>query len=132
MSSKNKKQFGIWMDSHQAIIVGREGVDTGNFVVLANEKSTGDMKNSNENASNNKEKTSRQVFFKAISTHMQNMDELHVTGTGQVQEQFIHYIADTAQFKNTVAKHSTSNKMTDEKLVEFIGDKFRQIGTQGI
>ena len=63
---------------------------------------------------------------------MQNMDELHVTGKGQVQELFIHYIADTSQFKNTVAKHSTSNKMTDEKLVEFIGDKFRQIGSQGI
>ena len=129
MSNKNKKQFGIWMDSHQAIIVGREGVDTGDFVILANEKSAGDMKNSNENASNNKEKTSRQVFFKAISTHMQNMDELHVTGTGQAQEQFIRYIADTAQFKNTVAKHSTSNKMTEEKLIEFIGDKFKQVAS---
>ena len=36
---KNKKQFGIWMDPHQAIIVSRKGVNTGDFVVLANEKS---------------------------------------------------------------------------------------------
>jgi stalled ribosome rescue protein Dom34 len=125
MSNKNKKQFGIWMDSHQAIIVGRENMGTGNFAILANEKNTGDMGNSNENASNNNEKTLRQVFFKQIAAHMQNIDELHVTGTGQVQEQFIRYMADTPQFKNTDANHSTSNKMADEKLVEFIGGKFK-------
>jgi stalled ribosome rescue protein Dom34 len=124
MSERNKKQFGIWMDSHQAIIVGRENLGTGNFVILGSEKNAGDTGNSNENASNNNEKTLRQVFFKEISAHMQNVDELHVTGTGQVQEQFIRYMADTPQFKNAVAKHSTSNKMTEEKLVEFISGKF--------
>jgi hypothetical protein len=124
MSEKSKKQFGIWMDSHQAIIVGRENMGTGKFVVLASEKNAGDTGNSNENASNNNEKTLRQVFFKEISAHMQNIDELHVTGTGQVQEQFIRYMADSPQYKNTVAKHSTSNKMSEEKLVEFITAKF--------
>jgi len=125
MSEKNKKQFGIWMDSHQAIIVGRENLATGSFVVLAHEKNVGDTGNSNENASNNNEKTLRQVYFKEISAHMQNVDELHVTGTGQVQEQFIRYMAETPQFKDTVAKHSTSNKMSEEKLVEFIGSQFK-------
>ena len=124
MSEKNKKQFGIWMDNHQAIIVGRDKAGAGDFVILANEKNSGDTGNSNENASNNNEKTLRQVFFKGISARMQNIDELHVTGTGQVQEQFIRYMAETPQFKNTVAKHSTSNKMTEEKLVEFISSKF--------
>jgi stalled ribosome rescue protein Dom34 len=124
MSEKSKKQFGVWMDSHQAIIVGREDKGTGNFVVLASEKNAGDTGNSNENASNNNEKTLRQVFFKEISAHMQNIDELHVTGTGQVQEQFIRYMAETPQFKNTVAKHSTTTKMSEEKLVEFISTKF--------
>jgi hypothetical protein len=125
MSERSKKQFGIWMDSHQAIIVGRDNLGGGDFVVLASEKNTGYTGNSNENAANNSEKTLRQVFFKEISAHMQNIDELHVTGTGQVQEQFIRYMADTPQFKNTVAKHSTSNKMTEDKLVEFISGKFK-------
>jgi hypothetical protein len=124
MSEKSKKQFGIWMDSHQAIIVGREKTGTGKFVVLANEKNAGDTGNSNENASNNNEKTLRNVFFKEISAHMQNIDELHVTGTGQVQEQFVRYMAETPQFKNVVAKHSTTSKMSEEKLVEFIMTKF--------
>ena len=34
-------------------------------------------------------------------------------------------MAETPQFKNVVAKHSTSNKMSKEKLVEFIAEKFR-------
>jgi stalled ribosome rescue protein Dom34 len=125
MSDKNKKQFGIWMDSHQATIVGREKQDAGDFVVLGREKGAGTQGNSNENAANNSSKTARQTFFKGIAAHMQNIDELHVTGTGQVQEQFIRYMADTPQFKNVVAKHSTSNKMTEEKLIEFISGKFK-------
>lgn len=125
MSEKKKKQFGIWMDNHQAIIVGRDKSGSDEFIIIANEKNTGDTGNSNENASNNNEKTLRQVYFKEISAHMQNIDELHVTGTGQVQEQFIRYMAETPQFKNTVSKHSTSNKMTEEKLLEFIGGQFK-------
>lgn len=124
MSEKSKKQFGIWMDAHQATIVGREKLETGKFVVLANEKNAGSKGNSNENTSNNSIKTLRQTFFKEISSHMQNIDELHVTGTGQVQEQFVRYMAETPQFKNVVARHSTTNKMSDEKLIEFITTKF--------
>ncbi|RYE47286.1 MAG: hypothetical protein EOP48_21575, partial [Sphingobacteriales bacterium] len=112
------------MDSHQATIIGRENLETGEFVVLAHEKNAGQQGNSNENASNNSEKTMRQTFFKGISAHMQNIDELHVTGTGQVQEQFVRYMSDTPQFKNVMAKHSTSTKMSEDKLVEFITAKF--------
>lgn len=125
MSDKNKKQFGIWMDSHQATIIGREKIDTGDFLVLAHEKNEGQQGNSNENASNNNEKTFRQTYFKSIAANMQNVDEIHVTGTGQVQEQFIQYLADTPQFKNVIAKHSTTTKMSEEKLVEFIGNQFK-------
>ena len=80
--------------------------------------------NSNENAANNAEKTLLHKFYKEITTHMQNVEELHVTGTGTAQEQFINYMADTAQFKNTIAKESTSNKMSDERLIEYIAAKF--------
>ena len=124
MAEKSKKQFGIWMDSQQAIIVGKENMETGVFKVLAHEKNTGQGSNSNENASNNAERTLQTKFFKGITAHMQNAEELHVTGTGQAQEQFIKYMADTPQFKNTVARQSTSNKMGDDKLVEFITEKF--------
>jgi stalled ribosome rescue protein Dom34 len=124
MSGKNKKQFGVWMDTHRATVVGRDGVDTGNFVIIGHAKNNGAGSNSNENASNNLEKTLQLKFFKEIMAYMKNVDEVHVTGTGTVQEQFINYIAEAPQYKNTVAKESTSNKMDDWKLVEYIADKF--------
>ncbi len=124
MSQKNKKQFGIWMDSHQAIIVGRaEGM--GDFEILATEKNKGQGSNSSENAANNSERTLQQKYFKEILSHMQNVDELHVTGTGKEQEQLVAFLSQTSQYKNTVTKQSTSNKMSEEKLVEYIEDQFK-------
>lgn len=124
MSGKNKKQFGVWMDSQQATVLGRENADTGNFVILGHAKNGGVGSNSNENAANNLEKTLLNKFFKEINSYMQNAEEIHVTGTGTIQEQFINYMSETPQFKNTVAKESTSKKMSDEKLIEFISEKF--------
>ena len=124
MSGKNNKQFGVWMDSTQATIVGREQVDKGNFVILGLAKNEGQGSNSNENAGNNAEQTLQQKFFKEITAHLQNAEEVHVTGTGVTQEQFMHYLASTAQFKNTVAKESTTHKMADEKLIQYIAEQF--------
>jgi stalled ribosome rescue protein Dom34 len=124
MSAKNKKQFGIWMDSQRATIVGRAQTEAGDFVILGHEKYKSQGSNSSENAANNAERSLQQKFFKEIMTHMQNADELHVTGTGQVQEQLIKYLSETPQFKNTVAKESTSAQMSDEKLLEYFTSKF--------
>jgi hypothetical protein len=49
---------------------------------------------------------------------------VHITGTGTAQEQFIHFLAETPQFKNTITTESTSNPTSDEGLVELISGKF--------
>jgi stalled ribosome rescue protein Dom34 len=124
MSVKNKKQFGVWMDSHHATILGREHIDSGDFILLGHATlDTLDHK-ADEYAAHNSERTQQAKFFKDINAFTQNMEEVHVTGTGQVQEQFIHYMAGTPQFKNVVAGESTSNKMSTENLIEFITKKF--------
>ena len=124
MMKKNKKQFGVWLDSQHAVVAGRENTDAGNFVILAHAKAAGQESNSNENTANNAEQGGLQKLFKEITSHMQNVDEIHVTGTGNAQEQFIHYLAETPQFKNAVAKESTSTKMSDEKFLELISAQF--------
>ncbi len=124
MSIKNKKQFGIWMDSHHATIVGRESIETGNFIILGHAENAGAESNSNEKSENNAERGLMQKFFKEITATMQNAEEVHITGTGTAQEQFMHYLENTPQFKNTVTQESTSNKMSEEKLLEYIGAKF--------
>lgn len=122
--SKNKKQFGVWMDSQHATVVGRENLEEGDFVILAHHSTGGHQGNSNEKTGNNAEQGSLQKLFKDITGHMQNVEEIHVTGTGDTQEQFIKYLSQTPQYKNTVAKESTSNKMSDEKLIEYVSAQF--------
>ena len=124
MSNNNKKQFGVWMDSQQATIIGRDENNEGEFKVLGHEKNSGVPGNSSENTENNHEVTLRTKFFKEITSHMQNVDELHVTGTGIVQEQFINYLAETPQYKNVKTSECTTNKMSDEDIVAHISNKF--------
>jgi stalled ribosome rescue protein Dom34 len=124
MSDKNKKQFGVWMDSHHAIITGREGIDTSAFTILGHVNNPGADKNTSESAANHQEITLTHKFFKEIAAKMPNVDEIHITGTGQIQEEFMKFLAETPQYKNAKSSDSTSNKMSDEKLLEFMTNHF--------
>lgn len=120
----NHKQFGIWIDKNNATVIGREQVDSGDFIILAHVSGEHTASNSSEKNAQNQEKTLEGKFFKEITSHMQNADVVHVTGIGEMQEKFNHFLAETAQFKNTKTSDSTSEKMSDEKLVEFFAGKF--------
>jgi stalled ribosome rescue protein Dom34 len=124
MSTHNKKQFGIWMDAHQATIVGRDATAPNTFVVMGHVNNAGTAGNSNEHAANQQESTQRHSYFKDIAATMVNVDEVHITGTGQAQEQFMKFLAETPQYKNAVTSESTSNKMGDEQLVAFVSERF--------
>jgi Putative methyltransferase len=119
----NQKQFGVWMDTHHATIVGSENAETGALVVLAHIIGEEISPSPSQKNEHNQKKMLQAKFFKEITTHLQNATHLHATGTGQVQEQFIHYLAETPQFKNTKTEETTSNKMSDEKLIEFFSEK---------
>jgi len=119
-----KKEFGVWMDSHHATIVGRENVSEGNFVVLGHVNNEGALPNSSEKSFNNDEIGHTQKFFKEIAAVMQNVDAIHITGTGDAQEQFIKFLSETPQYKNARAEESTSNKMSDEKFIEMIAANY--------
>jgi len=124
MTQKNKKQFGVWMDTHHATVVGRATAEAEDFTVLAVADNAGAEHNTSEKNEHNDERTLQHKFFKEILSHMQNAEEVHLTGTGTSQEQLMRYMADTPQFKNTVTLESTSNKMSDENLVAYIDAKF--------
>lgn len=124
MTTHTKKQFGVWMDTHHATVAGREGTEGDEFLILGHVKNTDAEWNSNANATNQEIAMSRK-FFKEIAAIMPNVDELHVTGTGQVQERFIHYLAEAPQYKHTACTESTSNKMDDAQLVTFVAKQFK-------
>lgn len=119
----NKKQFGVWMDTHTAIIIGKEDAATSDFTVLAHVTGEDTPPNTSEKNSNHQERSLTAKYFKEICTHLQNATHIHLTGTGQIQEQFMKFLADTPQFKNTVTDESTANKMSDERLIEFMAAK---------
>ncbi|MES2774383.1 MAG: hypothetical protein V4722_09375 [Bacteroidota bacterium] len=124
MSKKNKKQFGVWMDTRHATVVGRTEEDADTFTVLGHAGNNGAAPNSSEKNEHNDGKTLQHKFFKEILNYMQNAEEVHISGTGIAQEQLMHYMAETPQFKNTTTMESTSNKMSDENFAEFIAAKF--------
>ena len=124
MEQKIKKQFGVWMDTRHATVVGRASEDSDNFTVLGVADNSGDEHNTSEKNGRTDGRTLQHKFFKEILSYMPNAEEVHLTGTGTAQEALMHYMADTPQFKNTVVQESTANKMSDENLAAYISDKF--------
>lgn len=120
----NQKQFGVWMDTQHATVVGTDNSETGALTVLAHIKGEEASPGSGNKNLNNQKIMLQAKFFKEITAYLQNATHLHATGTGQVQEQFLHYLAETPQFKNLQATESTANRMSDERLVEFFAEKF--------
>jgi hypothetical protein len=111
------------MDTHQAAVVGSKTED-GVLTLLAHVEGEENRQRPSEKNSNNHEQMAQGKYFKEIASHLVNATHVHVTGTGQVQEQFIRYLATTPQFKDVKTEESTSNKMSDERLVEYITEKF--------
>lgn len=119
----DQKQFGVWMDGQHATVVG-PGTEAGTLKVLAHVTSE-EISPSPSNKNMNNQKIMHQAkFFKEISSWLTNATHLHATGTGQAQEQLVHWLAETPQFKNTKTEESTANTMSDERLVEFFAEKF--------
>lgn len=112
------------MDNQHATVVGHANSDASEFTILGHVKNPGPGPNSSENAQNNLEITLVQKYFKEIGALIVNATEVHVTGTGTIQEQFIRFLSETPQFKNTAATECTSNPMSDQQLVEHMSQKF--------
>lgn len=119
----NQKKFGVWMDSQHATIVSGGTEENDKNELLAHIKGGDSSSNSSEKNANNHEQMVQAKFFKEISSHLVNATHVHITGTGQAQEQFIHYLHNTPQFKNVKTEESTSNKMSDEALLSFFSKR---------
>ena len=122
----NDKKFGVWMDNYHAAIVGPEETNNDSIMFLANVEGEQSSQSASEKNTNNQERMLQAKFFKEIATHLVNATHVHITGTGQAQEKFMRYLAETPQFKNTITTECTSNKMSEERLIEFISEKFKK------
>ncbi len=105
-------------------MVGRADASDTAFSVIGHAGNEGARPNSSEKMEHNDEKTLQHKFFKEILNHMQNADEVHITGTGTAQEQLMKYMSEIPQYKHTETKASTTNKMSEESLVKLIESTF--------
>ena len=115
----DKKLAGIWMDSENAIVVKNHDIESAYKFFLCNPvKREVQHGNSSEKNANNVEQTNTAKFFKDLENLITNTQELYLTGTGTIQEQFKNHLAETAQFKNVKVTLDTDQKMSDEHFLE--------------
>ena len=120
-----KKLAGIWMDSENATVVKNHDIESAyKFFVCDPVKRDVQHGNSSEKNANNVEQTNTAKFFKDLEQLITNTQELYLTGTGTIQEQFKNHLAETAQFKNLKVTLDTDQKMSDEHFLEKVKSHF--------
>ena len=120
-----KKLAGLWMDSENAIVVKNHDIESAfKFFLCDPVKRIVQGGNSSENAANNAEITNTAKFFKDLEHLITNTQELYLTGTGDIQEQFKNHLAETAQFKNVKVTLGTDQKMSGEHFLENVKEHF--------
>ncbi len=114
-----KKLAGIWMDSENATVVKNHDIESAyKFFVCDPVKRDVQHGNSSEKNANNVEQTNTAKYFKDLEHLITNTEELYLTGTGTIQEQFKNHLAETPQFKNLKVTLGTDQKMSDEQFLE--------------
>ena len=107
------------MDSENATVVKNHDIESAyKFFVCDPVKRDVQHGNSSEKNANTVEQTNTAKFFKDLEHLITNTEELYLTGTGTIQEQFKNHLAETAQFKNLKVKLGTDQKMSDEQFLE--------------
>ncbi|UJF29055.1 hypothetical protein L0B70_09385 [Kaistella sp. 97-N-M2] len=120
-----KKLAGIWMDSENAIVVKNHDIESAyKFFVCDPVKRDVQHGNSSEKNANNVEQTNTAKFFKDLEHLIINTQELYLTGTGTIQEQFKNHLSETAQFKNLKVTLGTDQKMSEEQFLEEVKSHF--------
>ena len=86
---KDQKEFGVWMDNHHATVVGNKAPESEAMVLIGHIKGEDSSPNTSEKNTNHHERTIQSKFFREIAAHLTNATHIHITGTGQAQEQLI-------------------------------------------
>ncbi|KIA83097.1 hypothetical protein OA84_05965 [Kaistella solincola] len=120
-----RRLAGIWMDTQNAIVVKNHDIESAyKFFLCDPVKRDVQGGNSSEKNANNVEQTNTMKFFKQLESLITNTEELYLTGTGDIQEQFKHHLADTAQFKNLKVTLDTAQQMSPEQVLETVKKHF--------
>ncbi|QOR74106.1 hypothetical protein SAMN05443429_102146 [Cruoricaptor ignavus] len=122
---QEKRLAGVWLDGQKAIVVKNHDAQSAfKFFLCDPVKRDVQHGNSNENAANNHEQTSKNKFFKEIEKLLTNTEELWVTGPGTAQEELKKHLHETAQFKNLKVSLGTASNMNDQQVLDAVKEHF--------
>jgi hypothetical protein len=120
-----RRLAGIWMDTQNATVVKNHDIQSAyKFFLCDPVKRDVQGGNTSEKNANNVEQTNTMKFFKELESLITNTEELYLTGTGDIQEQFKHHLAETAQFKNLKVTLDTAQQMSPEQVLETVKKTF--------
>lgn len=120
-----RKLAGIWMDSENATVVKNHDIQcASDFFLCDPVKREVQHGNTSEKNANNVEQTNIAKFFKDLEHLITNTQELYLTGTGTVQEQFKNHLAETAQFKNLKVTLDTHQQMSPDEVLALVKAHF--------
>lgn len=123
----DKKIAGIYLDHQHAIVVSNhDGHNVQEFELKGKIKGKHNKSHGSEHAANNSSKTDQVKFFKEITNHLTNSQELYITGHGTAQEQLKHYLQETPQYKNVKIQLGETDQMNEQQLVNKMKKKYHE------
>jgi len=125
MKQKNEKLYaGVCVDNSHAIIIGADK-ETGTYEILDKVKADDSHVSGSEHTRNNAQHADSIKYFKAISGHLSNYDEILIFGTGQSQEQLNNFLKEDQHFNNKKISVESSENLTDPQMIAKVRDFFK-------
>lgn len=121
----DKKLAGIWMDTENAIVVKNHDIENAfKFFVCEPVHRIVQGGNTSEKHAHNAEQTNTAKYFKDLENLLTNTQELYLTGTGDIQEQFKHHLEEIPQFKNLKIELGTDQQMSETAFLAEVKKHF--------
>lgn len=138
------KKIGVFMDHSKAELIRYENGAAGFLETVLSEHGGRDRyegEGSNEtrftsdpyHMSNNEFKKHRieendlHDYYKRLASHLEGYDELLLFGPGEAKKQFKNFAEQLQVFQNKVLHVETSDKLTDNQLLEFVREYFKSV-----
>ncbi|MEJ7738404.1 MAG: hypothetical protein WKF97_13325 [Chitinophagaceae bacterium] len=127
MKQNNKKQYaGVWLDNQKAMIISATPEnETGEYTIQDKIKAIGNHSGGSEHAMNNAKQSDTLKYFKSVSSHLLNYDEIFIFGPGKSQEQFQNHLQEDAQFNNKQITIDSAGQLTDPQIVAKVKEFFK-------
>ena len=116
-----KQSAGVWVDHEKALIITKE---SGDYVIKQKIAPPGDFVAESELHINNAKSADMRSYFKSLSGHLQQYDQILLLGTGKSQEQFKNYLNEDAKFQAKEITIENTDKLSDHQMIAKVRNFF--------